>query len=120
MVDRHQAHKAHLPRCVFGPTLNDLGQTAFTANVLEASNSYNGIWKETAAGLSLVVIEGDQPPGLPSGQTLSRIGRPILNNLDQVAFIGGERSQFEGFWTQDNTQSPVARCDPGYSSSRDI
>ncbi len=91
----------------FGPTLNDLGQTAFTANVLEASNSYNGIWKETAAGLSLVVIEGDQPPGLPSGQTLSRIGRPILNNLDQVAFIGGERSQFEGFWTQDNTQSPV-------------
>ena len=49
-----------------------------------ASSNNSGIWRETA----LVVREGSQTPGTPTGALFAGFGNPVLNDSGQVAYSG--------------------------------
>ena len=49
-----------------------------------ASSNNSGIWRETA----LVVREGSQAPGTPTGALFAGFGNPVLNDSGQVAYSG--------------------------------
>jgi hypothetical protein len=90
------------------PVLNDAGQTAFFGNLSGDGVYYgndNGIWSEGSGSLALVVREGEQAPGAPSGSyyimgTLEP--PPVLNDAGQTAFranITGNNSP-HGIWSE--------------------
>jgi len=73
-----------------GPTINDLGQSAFRGVLAgETINPENDVsnWLGDASGLTLISREGDAVPGFIKGVTYSATGGiPTLNALGDVGF----------------------------------
>lgn len=74
------------------PMLNDAGRVFFEA-VLEGpgvtSQNSVALFTGTPGNLSLVLREGDVPPGFPDGSEFEGTGSPFgLNNTGSVAFVG--------------------------------
>ncbi|QDT75098.1 DUF7453 family protein [Lacipirellula limnantheis] len=92
------------------PSFNDAGKSAFYANLRGSnaelnSNNNEGIWTNRSGGLSLVMREGDQAPGLPAGAVFSFnlvSARPQHNNLGQIKFPGFLRSGAGGVTTDND------------------
>jgi hypothetical protein len=74
------------------PAINDNGRIAFFGNLtgtgVTTAND-EGLWRSTTGtNLELVVREGDQAPGIPTGNNFSLLGSPVFNNAGHVAFAG--------------------------------
>ncbi len=80
---------------VFGPVLNNAGQTAFRGRL---NNSGDGIWSEGGgSGLALVARSGDNAPG--TSENFTDLYDPALNNAGQTAF-GGRLNGTYGIWSE--------------------
>jgi len=71
------------------PTLNSNGQVAFRGTLQAdaggvTSSNNEGIWRDN----TLIVREGSQASGTPSGSLFSRFSTPALNSNGQVAYWG--------------------------------
>ena len=86
-----------------GVYLNDLGQTAFFAEI----GNENSIWSEASGTLSLIARQDSTNPIVPSGVRLSRT--PTISSSGKTAFIGGwvndDDSSQTGIWTSDENGS---------------
>lgn len=75
---------------VVAPAINDSGTVAFTASLkgppVQASSD-NGIWIANASETSLVIREGETPPGLPASAQYEQLSYPSLNSAGTLAFI---------------------------------
>jgi hypothetical protein len=99
---------------VFGglspPSYNDAGKVTFYGSLSGSnaelnSNNNEGIWTNRSGGLSLVMREGDQAPGLPAGAVFSFnlvSARPQHNNLGQIKFPGFLRPGVGGVTTDND------------------
>jgi PEP-CTERM motif-containing protein len=72
------------------PNLNSAGQVAFEGGLtVTGAASNRGIWSQGAgAGLALVARKGDSVPGTSGDESLSFLGKPVLNGAGQSAFMG--------------------------------
>jgi hypothetical protein len=68
------------------PTMNDLGQVAFPANVVGPAGGNNRLFFEQPSGLQLVAQTGVDQPNLPGGVHIQSFSRIVPNNTGQVAF----------------------------------
>jgi hypothetical protein len=95
--------------------VNAAGRVAFYALLrgpgVTGAND-NTIWCETAAGLKMVVREGDAHPSLPAGVTLGVSSEPSMNARGQVAFSSSLRGdglyypRNQSLWLTDRDGTP--------------
>jgi len=71
------------------PALNDAGKIAFGAAVAGA-RATEGIFLATDNGLKAIALSGADAPGVPNG-TFVEFDAPVLNNRDEIAFVGTVR-----------------------------
>jgi hypothetical protein len=71
------------------PALNDAGKIVFGANVAGA-HSTEGIFLAADGRLKAIALNGNDAPGVPNG-TFIEFDAPVLNNRDQIAFVGTVR-----------------------------
>ena len=93
------------------PAINDNGRIAFDASLTGAGvdgTNNRGIWVEDGiSGLALVTQRGDAAPGTPAGVEFDNFSAPLLNDNDQVAFLGFLRgtgidaTNARGIWATD-------------------
>lgn len=80
-------------------SINNSGQTAFTAKVISGSTQYRSLWRDEAGVLTLMHQSGELPPGL-SGDVAFQVFRPPnMNDSGMIAFV----AQLEG----NDVQYPV-------------
>jgi hypothetical protein len=80
-------------------SINNSGQTAFTAKVVSGSTQYRSLWRDEAGVLTLMHQSGELPPGL-SGDVAFQVFRPPnMNDSGMIAFV----AQLEG----NDVQYPV-------------
>jgi len=75
---------------LYTPAINDLGQTAFTANMIntDAGTTYEAaIFSEAGGTLGVVARESDTAPG--TGAQFNGFFNPVINNTGQTAFLSG-------------------------------
>ncbi|MCH8824205.1 MAG: hypothetical protein IH984_11945 [Planctomycetes bacterium] len=100
---------------VFGPVLNDAGQTAFSSYLegpgVDVTNNF-AVWSEGLGSVALVARLGDQAPGTPKGvvfgdgnQILSSYAvggagqTPIKSILSGPGVIPGSGGNAQGIWS---------------------
>jgi hypothetical protein len=94
------------------PILNSQGQIAFfgtlTGNGVTTSND-GGIWSDGSGSLALVVREGAQAPGTPSGTEFifTNFSGPVFNSSGQTAFYSrlegsSAAAGKDGLWSERN------------------
>src|SRR5213082_1913239 len=71
------------------PALNDAGKVAFGASVAGA-RATEGIFLATDGGLKAIALSGADAPGVQYG-TFVEFDAPVLNNRDEIAFVGTVR-----------------------------
>jgi hypothetical protein len=71
------------------PALNDAGKIAFGATVAGA-RATEGIFLAADGRLKTIALSGNDAPGVPNG-TFMEFDAPVLNNRDQIAFVGTVR-----------------------------
>jgi hypothetical protein len=71
------------------PALNDAGKIAFGASVAGA-RATEGIFLAADGGLKAIALSGADAPGVVSG-TFVEFDAPVLNNRDEIAFVGTVR-----------------------------
>jgi hypothetical protein len=71
------------------PALNDAGKVAFGASVVKASAS-EGIFLASEGRLKAIALSGADAPGVRNG-TFVEFDAPVLNNRDEIAFVGTVR-----------------------------
>jgi hypothetical protein len=71
------------------PALNDAGKVAFGANVAGA-RATEGIFLAAEDRLKAIVLSGADAPGVRNG-TFVEFDAPVLNNRDEIAFVGTVR-----------------------------
>lgn len=71
------------------PALNDSGKVAFGANVAGA-RATEGIFLASEGGLKAIALSGADAPGIRNG-TFVEFDAPVLNNRDEIAFVGTVR-----------------------------
>jgi hypothetical protein len=82
---------------------NDLGQVAFTSNLMGTTGAQNrGLWTGTAENLELVALAGTLAPGA-GGETFDRMDGIALNNAGQVVFTSQLEDGRFGIWAQDRS-----------------
>jgi hypothetical protein len=79
------------------PVINDRGSVAFSGGLQGAGvTGFNdtGIWLDREGRTELIIREGDQIPGLPSGTVLGHVfaQRLMLNAYGQLAFLAEIRN----------------------------
>ncbi len=93
------------------PTLNDLGQVAYTATTDSQTNPQGIFRSDNTTTTAAIHYAGQHPPGTPGGAEFQTFFSPVLlNNAGQVAFQAGLRNgsggvdvtNNSGIW-QDNT-----------------
>jgi hypothetical protein len=101
------------PLSTFGaPLLNNAGQVAFTASLLEGAGGVTntnrlGLWLGGAGSLGMVARTGDQAPGTPIGAVYSAFPTLNLNDAGQMAFAAllqtgsgsVDQDNDEGIWS---------------------
>ena len=85
-------------RVKLAPTLNNLGQVAFSARVSSPQFS-DGIWSEGSGSLELVAFEGDVAPGTTNNFGNLLNSTPAFNDAGQTAFLG-EAGSDQGIWSE--------------------
>ncbi len=76
------------------PAVNNLGHCAYQATLFPGiggvlTSNASGIWTDKGGILGkLIVRTGDTAPGAPAGAIFATLGDPVLDNSDNVAFIG--------------------------------
>ncbi len=102
---------------------NDNGETAFIGNTFGTSFHTSGVWSEgNGGGLSLVAREGEQAPGVASGQVFANAGLRLdlsFNDNGHVAFPaflegpGTDGTNNMGIWSEESSNglTLVARKD---------
>lgn len=76
------------------PAINNFGHCAYQATLFPliggvTTSTASGIWVDKGGALArLVVRTGDPAPGAPAGAIFAALGDPVLNNTENVAFIG--------------------------------
>lgn len=91
-------------------SLNNAGQIAFPSSFKQSGVAIpgGGIWTNRSGALALVVRDGQQAPGTPSGVNFSSLGssRPQLNDAGQIAFHaylngnGVDGTNWDGIWSE--------------------
>src|SRR4030081_1380748 len=71
------------------PALNDAGKVAFGANVAGA-RATEGIFLAADDRLKAIALSGADAPGVQNG-TFVEFDAPVLNNRDEIAFVGTVR-----------------------------
>src|SRR5256885_16941280 len=71
------------------PTLNDAGKVAFGASVAGA-RATEGIFLASDGSLKAIALSGADAPGVQNG-TFVEFDAPVLNNRDEIAFVGTVR-----------------------------
>jgi hypothetical protein len=71
------------------PALNDAGKVAFGANVAGA-RATEGIFLAAEDRLKAIALSGTEAPGVRNG-TFVEFDAPVLNNRDEIAFVGTVR-----------------------------
>ena len=71
------------------PALNDAGKIAFGANVAGA-HATEGIFLAADDRLKAIALSGTDAPGVQNG-TFVEFDAPVLNNRDEIAFVGTVR-----------------------------
>src|SRR5882757_1484010 len=71
------------------PALNDLGKIAFGASVAGA-RATEGIFLAADDRLKAIALSGADAPGVQNG-TFVEFDAPVLNNRDEIAFVGTVR-----------------------------
>ena len=71
------------------PALNDAGKVAFGANVAGA-RATEGIFLAADNRLKAIALSGTDAPGVRNG-TFVEFDAPVLNNRDEIAFVGTVR-----------------------------
>src|SRR5579872_4154574 len=71
------------------PALNDAGKIAFGASVAGARAS-EGIFLAAEGRLKVIALSGADAPGVRNG-TFAEFDTPVLNNRDEIAFVGTVR-----------------------------
>jgi len=71
------------------PALNDAGKVAFGANVAGA-RATEGIFLASEDRLKAIALSGADAPGVRNG-TFVEFDAPVLNNRDEIAFVGTVR-----------------------------
>jgi hypothetical protein len=71
------------------PALNDVGKVAFGASVAGA-RATEGIFLAADDGLKAIALSGADAPGVQNG-TFVEFDAPVLNNRDEIAFVGTVR-----------------------------
>src|SRR3981189_2539317 len=71
------------------PALNDAGKVAFGASVAGA-RATEGIFLAADGSLKAIALSGADAPGVPNG-TFVEFDAPVLNNRDEIAFVGTVR-----------------------------
>ena len=71
------------------PALNDAGKIAFGANVAGA-RATEGIFLAAEGRLKVIALSGTDAPGVRNG-TFVEFDTPVLNNRDEIAFVGTVR-----------------------------
>ncbi len=71
------------------PALNDTGKVAFGAAVAGA-RATEGIFLAADGRIKPIALSGGDAPGVPNG-TFIEFDAPVLNNRDQIAFVGTVR-----------------------------
>src|ERR1700738_110489 len=71
------------------PALNDAGKIAFGANVAGA-RATEGIFLAADDRLKAIALSGTDAPGVQNG-TFVEFDAPVLNNRDEIAFVGTVR-----------------------------
>jgi hypothetical protein len=71
------------------PALNDAGKIAFGASVAGA-RATEGIFLAADDRLKAIALSGTDAPGVPNG-TFVEFDAPVLNNRDEIAFVGTVR-----------------------------
>lgn len=71
------------------PALNDAGKIAFGASVAGA-RATEGIFLVVEGRLRVIALSGTDAPGVRSG-TFAEFDTPVLNNRDEIAFVGTVR-----------------------------
>jgi len=71
------------------PALNDAGKIAFGASVAGARAS-EGIFLAAEGRLKVIALSGTDAPGVRNG-TFVEFDTPVLNNRDEIAFVGTVR-----------------------------
>jgi len=71
------------------PALNDAGKIAFGASVAGA-RATEGIFLAADGGLKAIALSGADAPGVQNG-TFVEFDAPVLNNRDEIAFVGTVR-----------------------------
>ncbi|HWL94451.1 MAG TPA: choice-of-anchor tandem repeat NxxGxxAF-containing protein [Phycisphaerae bacterium] len=108
------------------PAINDLGWTAFSAELTGADATANGIWSEASGSLELIVRAGDTAPGVDPVAVFEDVGGEIaFNAAGQIAFAGSlaaTPTNARGIWlASDGDISLVARGDaPGATAEFDL
>lgn len=69
-------------------SVNNSGQTAFTATVQSGSTYYRTLWKEDDGILSLMYSEGDLPPGISGDASFKNFNVPNISDSGIIAFVG--------------------------------
>ncbi len=91
------------------PTLNNAGQTAFTASLTGSgvdSTNIQGLWSEGSGSLALVARSGSQAANTPSGVNYGFLDYPLLNDAGQTAFrafltgSGVDSTNNRGVWSE--------------------
>ena len=71
------------------PALNDAGKVAFGASVAGA-RATEGIFLAADGSLKAIALSGADAPGVQNG-TFVEFDAPVLNNRDEIAFVGTVR-----------------------------
>src|ERR1700694_4104954 len=71
------------------PALNDAGKVAFVASVAGA-RATEGIFLAADGSLKAIALSGADAPGVQNG-TFVEFDAPVLNNRDEIAFVGTVR-----------------------------
>lgn len=102
------------------PVMSRDGKIAFDSYLkgtgVNDSND-RGIWSNTSGTLQLVAREGDAAPGAPAGAKFRILQSPLMNAMNQLAFVGiltdvGAQPPAKiGIWsTRSGSLSPVFVC----------
>ena len=76
------------------PAINNLGHCAYQATLFPGiggvtTSTASGIWADKGGALAtLLVRTGDSAPGAPAGATFATLGDPVLDNAENIAFLG--------------------------------
>ena len=97
-------------RSLSQPSLNNLGQVAFSAGLVGRGSSH---WSEGTGTLRMVAETGQPAPGLPGENFHRLISLPLLNDSGKISFAAEFATNSQAIWIERNggTLEKIAALD---------